>query len=152
VLASLFATPHSDDLVAGVNDDDCAVLRWNGAFLVLTTDYVNANPICLEFGLGDHATIGRLVVASNLADMLGTGATPKCLLLSVVMPRESETSTFLRLVSGAREEAARWHVPIVGGDTKLGKALAVCGTAVGAAPSEANLFLKFRVKPGEVIW
>lgn len=101
VLATLFATRHNrPDLVAGVNDDDCAVLRFARPLLVVTTDYVNANPISIEFGLGSVATIGRLAVAANLADLLGTGALPRCFLLSVVMPRDCETGTFRLLADG----------------------------------------------------
>lgn len=152
-LAMMFATRKSQpDLLAGVDDDDCAVLRWEHPFLVVTTDYVNANPIALEFGVGDQSTIGRLVVAANLADILGTGAVPVCLLLSVVMPRDADATEFQALVNGARAEAERWSVPIVGGDTKLGSALAVCGTAIGAADHEAGLFLKYRARPGDAIW
>lgn len=153
VLATLFATRHNTpDLVAGVNDDDCAVLRFAQPLLVVTTDYVNANPISIELDLGDVATIGRLAVAANLADLLGTGARPRCFLLSVVMPRDGEAGTFHLLAEGARAEAARWGVPIVGGDTKLGRAMAVCGVAIGEAASESELFLKHRARPGDDLW
>jgi thiamine-monophosphate kinase len=153
VLATLFATRHNTlGLVAGVNDDDCAVLPFGQRLLVLSTDYVNANPIAIEFGIGDRGTVGRLAVAANLADIRGTGAVPRCLLLAVVMPRDSDTAAFRLLVEGAKMEAERWGVPVVGGDTKLGHGMAVCGTAVGEAGSEEELFPKYRARPGDGLW
>ncbi|MBS0264126.1 MAG: thiamine-monophosphate kinase [Planctomycetes bacterium] len=139
-------------LLAGVNDDDCAVMQWDSGLLVATTDYVNSSPIAVELDIGDHATIGRLAVAASLADLLGSGAAPRALLLAVTMPRDSTAVDFQRLIVGANDEAQRWNIPIVGGDTKLGRATAVCSTALGYAPSERNLFLKFRAREGDILW
>lgn len=152
-LHSLLSSRHSDArVIADVNDDDCAVLPWGDSVMVVTTDYVNANPISLELGIGDLSTVGRLAVAANLSDLAGTGAAPKCLLLSVMMSRDATTKDFMQVIQGAREEAHKWDVPIVGGDSKLGKSNAVNATAIGTAPSADHLFLKFRARPGDQLW
>lgn len=152
-LSHIFSSRKNDKrVIAGVNDDDCAVLPWGDSVMVASTDFVNANPIPIEFGIGDLLTVGRLAIAANLSDLLGTGATPKCILLSVMMPRESLTSDFQRIISGAKSEAEKWDVPISGGDTKLGKSLVVGATAIGEAASVDHLFLKYRARPGDNIW
>jgi hypothetical protein len=45
-------------IVAGVNDDDCAVLKWNGRYMIATTDFLNANPMALELGVGGLWDLG----------------------------------------------------------------------------------------------
>ncbi len=152
-LATVLQTRHNcSSLIAGVNDDDCAVLQWGCELLVVTTDYVNSSPICIELGIGDLTVIGRLAIAANLSDLLGTGAIPRGMLIAIMMPRDSTTSDFIAIMDGARHEAERWGVPIVGGDTKLGKELSVCGTAIGHATAEDRLFLKHRARAGDGLW
>lgn len=139
-------------VVAGVNDDDCAVLKWNGHYLVATTDFLNANPIALELGVGDMWDLGRLVVASNLSDLCGSGALPIALLIGVTLPHTATVAEFKQLMRGVKFESDRHGVPVVGGDSKLGKCRALHGVAIGSAQSRRNLFLKNGAKPGDVLW
>lgn len=139
-------------IVAGIDDDDCAVLRWGQGLLVITTDYLNAHPIATELGLGSIKDLGRLNVLANLSDLCGSGADPRAFLSAVTMPRDSSVADFEELMSGVFDEASNWDVPVVGGDTKLGTSMAVLGVAVGAAESESHLFLKNRALPGDGIW
>ncbi len=151
-LATLWPRRIDDRIVAGVNDDDCAVLKWGGELLVVTTDYLNARPIALQLGLGTVADLGRLAVAANLSDLCGSGAEPRALLIAVMMKRESRAEDFRSLMLGVQAEARRWHVPVVGGDTKLGDCTAILGIALGAAPASINLFLKNSAKSGDGLW
>lgn len=152
-IAGIFAAGMpARHVLAGINDDDCAVLSWPEGILVITTDFLNARPIALELKIGDMRTLGRLVVAANLSDLCGSGATPKALLIGVTMPRDSSPHDFRRLMLGVKHEAGRWGVPVVGGDTKLGENLALLGVAIGSAASRENLFLKNAARPGDLIW
>ncbi|MEX0715161.1 MAG: AIR synthase related protein [Planctomycetaceae bacterium] len=135
-----------------MNDDDCAVIRFGDVLLVATTDFVNSHPISIELGIGSFHTVGRLAVAANLADLCGSGAAPKIFLAAVTMPRGTVEDDFITVMEGMREESRRWNVPIAGGDTKLGTALAIGGAAIGIAVSERNLFLKHRSRPGDLVW
>jgi thiamine-monophosphate kinase len=152
-LASLWpAIGRNPSIIAGVNDDDCAVLQWSDELLVVTTDYLNAHPIATELGIGTVADLGRLVVAANLSDLCGSGAEPRALLIGVTMEFGATETEFQCLMRGVREEAERWAVPVVGGDTKLGKSRAVLGVGIGSAPSTDNLFLKSRAGAGDLVW
>lgn len=152
-LASLWPTAQfAPTVLAGVNDDDCAVLQLGSELLVVTTDYLNAEPIATQLGIGTVADLGRLVVAANLSDLCGSGAEPRALLIAVMMERCSTESDFRDLMGGVRDEAKRWGVPVVGGDTKLGGSRAILGVAIGTAPSEAHLFLKNRCGAGDLLW
>lgn len=142
----------SNGIIAGINDDDCAVLRLKNSLLVITTDYINSCPISIELGIGNLRTLGRLVVASNLADLCSSGARPEALLAGITMPRGSTTEEFKQLMKGVKYESHKWDVPVIGGDTKLGGSLAVLGVGVGSAPSRKNLFLKNQAKAGDLLW
>ena len=152
-LASLWPTAElPEDIIAGVNADDCAVLRMTDHLLVLSTDYLNAWPIALELDIGTMTDLGRLVVAANLADLCGSGATPRALLVAVTMKRGTPERHFKEIMRGVRVEADRWDVSVVGGDTKLGDSTAILGVAVGTAESESQLFLKSGARPGDMVW
>jgi thiamine-monophosphate kinase len=139
-------------VVAGIDEDDCAIIRFGSELLVVTTDFVNANPIVIELGLGGLYELGRLLINASLSDLCGTGADPIALLTAVTLPRDSTRAEFLRLSEGIRDEALKYDVPVVGGDTKLGSCRALNATALGRAESEAHLFLKNRARAGQLLW
>lgn len=141
-----------DYIVAGINDDDCAVLRFGNQHLVITTDFLNSRPIATELGIGRLHDLGRLSVLANLADLCGSGAEPIAFLAATTMPRDASESDFKELCEGVFETTAKWNIPVIGGDTKLGTSLAVLGVAVGRAYSEKNLFLKNSALAGDQIW
>jgi len=120
-LASLWPSANrAPFIIAGVNDDDCSVLKWDDQLLVITTDYLNARPIAAQLGIGTPADIGRLVVGANLSDLCGSGAEPRALLVAAMMEDGATEEEFKNLMGGVREEAARWGLAVIGGDTKLG--------------------------------
>src|SRR6266540_2926574 len=84
-LAKLWSANSDSGVIAGVNQDDCAVLSFGDELLVATIDFLNANPIALQLGIGDLYDLGRLLIASNLSDLCGTGAIPKALLTAITM-------------------------------------------------------------------
>lgn len=99
-----------------------------------------------------HVGLGRLVVASNLSDLCGSGALPVALLVGVTLPHGTAAAEFKDLMRGVKFEADRHGVPVVGGDSKLGKSRALLAVAIGSAQSRKQLFLKNGAKPGDIIW
>ncbi|MBI4657255.1 MAG: thiamine-monophosphate kinase [Verrucomicrobia bacterium] len=127
-------------------------MKWDGRYLVATTDFLNANPIALELGIGSIWDLGRLVVASNLSDLCGSGALPVALLVGVTLPQGATRSEFKEFMRGVKFEADRHRVPVIGGDSKLGKSRALLAVAIGSAQSRRQLFLKNGARPDDVIW
>ncbi|MGC0318494.1 thiamine-phosphate kinase [Kitasatospora acidiphila] len=149
-LTELF--PATADVLAGIGADDCGIINTEAGCLVMTTDFINARPICLELGLADRRALGRLAVGHNLSDLCGSGATPTALLIGVMAERGASTEQMREVMEGVREAAGRWGVPVIGGDTKLGKAWTIYGVAIGRAPDQDALFIKSRATAGEDVW
>lgn len=141
------------NVLAGINDDDCAVIKIGREEIVVTIDYLNANPITIELGLGSYKELGRIMVASNLSDLCGSGAKPISFLVGAMFKKITATrSDFIQLMKGIKYELKKHNVPLVGGDTKLGNSDCFCGIAIGIKEKGAKLFLKNGAIPGDDIW
>jgi thiamine-monophosphate kinase len=141
------------ELMAGIGDDDCAVFDLGGRpILIITSDYVNAQPMILTLRIGSYFELGKYLVNCNLADLCGSGAEPVAILTSIMWNREEPESGFEQFMQGAKTAASAAGVAIVGGDTKLSSHAAYCAVAVGAAETRSNLFLKGRARAGDGVW
>lgn len=141
------------DLIAGIGDDDCAVLDLApGSILVVTTDYVNANPIMLTLAVGSYFELGQYLVNASLADLCGSGAIPVAVLTSIMWDKAKSEAEFEQLMQGAKAAATAASAAIVGGDTKLSSRAAYCATGIGMAETRSHLFLKARARPGDGVW
>jgi thiamine-monophosphate kinase len=152
-IASFWGRMFYGNIVAGVNDDDCAVIKVGKEQVVITTDYLNANPIAMEMGFGTYKDLGRLVVAANLSDLCGTGAKPIGFLSALTFKKgvvsESDVSSFFQ---GMKSELKKHKIPLIGGDTKLGNSNSFCGIAIGVKEKKTKLYFKNGAKPGDSIW
>lgn len=152
-LAKKWARNNYTNIIAGINDDDCAIIKLSDKeSLIITTDFLNANPISVELGICDTKDLGRLLVASNISDLCGTGAKPIAFLLGVTMAKNDSEEELTNFFEGVKIELDKLAIPLVGGDTKLGKARAFIGTAIGIANKERKLFQKNSAEPGDIIW
>jgi thiamine-monophosphate kinase len=147
------ALPEPHNLIAGIGDDDCAVIDLaEQGIIVATSDYVNANPIMVSLRAGSYFDIGRYLVNCNLADLCGSGAEPIAILTSIMWDRSRPESEFEQLMNGAKAAATSAGVAIIGGDTKLSSRAAYCATAIGTAKTASHLFLKSKAHPGDGVW
>jgi thiamine-monophosphate kinase len=145
--------PRGTQALTQVDDDDCAVLPiGDGRHLVLTTDYLNASPICVELGLGDYRDLGWLLVGNNLADLCGTGARPVGLMVALTMPRDASEHDFDLTMEGVSVACSQFGVEVLGGDTKLGPARALCATAIGICDGPDGMFLRSWARPGQDVF
>lgn len=152
-LKSIWQRKNFENVIAGIDDDDCAVLNLNEEQIVISTDYLNASPIALELGLGSYWDLGRLLVAANLSDLCGSGALPLGFLASIMMKKEeADEESFKQLMKGIIYELDRYNIPLIGGDSKLGKSLTLCGTILGKKEKDSNLFFKNKAKIKDHIW
>jgi thiamine-monophosphate kinase len=143
---------RSRSIIAGINEDDCAVLRLGNRLVILSTDYLNARPIAVELGIGTERDLGRLLVDANVSDLCGSGARPEALLIAITLTYNSSANEFREIMLGVRDETSRLDITVVGGDTKLGVARSLLAVAVGSAEEEDQLFLRRNAKKGDELW
>lgn len=149
-LSSVFRT-RSREVLAGVGEDDCGVLKLGTATVVISADFLNATPIAEQLGIADERVLGRLAVAATLSDLLGSGAIPKALIVGVTVPHGYPENQFRQLMRGVHLEATKWNVSVIGGDTKLGASRALLTCGLGTVRSSRELFISSKARVGDVI-
>jgi thiamine-monophosphate kinase len=151
-LSKLTGKKLNPEIIAGINDDDCAVLRISQREIVITTDYLNAKPIALELGFGSYWDLGRILVGANISDLCGTGALPIAFMASIMVEQGPDAATkFKSIMEGIHFQLQKYKIPLIGGDSKLGRD-AFCGIAIGVKEKGTKLFLKNAASPGDSIW
>lgn len=105
-------------------------------------------PVALTRGWCDHKVWGRLAVVANISDLLASGASPRALMLSLVVPREYDSQAVADIVAGCQESCEQHGVAFVGGDTKEGTAVQVVGAAIGTVDKSFYLGRK-SASPGD---
>ena len=99
----------------GLIDDAAALTPPPGYDLVLTTDGVIAG---VHFFHDDPpAMVSRKVLRMNLSDLAAKGAKPLGFLLSVALPTGFGEAWLGAFAEGLAEDAARYGIPLYGGDT-----------------------------------
>ncbi len=104
-----------EGVVVGIGDD-VAVLRTDGTRYILATCDIQVETVHF---LRDRITprqLGQKVVAINVSDIAAMGGLPRYLLVSLVLPKETEVAFVDGLYEGMQEECARWGAEIVGGN------------------------------------
>jgi thiamine-monophosphate kinase len=102
-------------VIVGIGDD-VAVLRTDGTRHILATCDIQVEGVHF---LRSHITprqLGRKVVAINVSDIAAMGGLPRYLLVSLVLPKDTEVAFVDGLYEGMQAECARWGAEIVGGN------------------------------------
>ncbi|MGQ9583112.1 MAG: thiamine-phosphate kinase [Thermoplasmatota archaeon] len=127
--------------------DDCAVIEWGNGYLLATSDVVTPRT---HVPAGGPTVWGWHAAAVNLSDIAAKGGEPLGLLVSLLIPPDTEERVVLGLMRGARDCCARHGTRVLGGDTKEGVELAISGTALGRVPRE-ELMPRGGARPGDIL-
>jgi hydrogenase expression/formation protein HypE len=123
---------------------DCAVLDYGDRFLVLKTD-----PITFV-----SEEIGWYLVQINANDIATTGAVPKWLLVTALLPEGATTPELVEKLSDQLYQACRSHqISLIGGHTEITHGLdrpLLIGTLIGEV-SPQNLITPKGALPGDSI-
>ncbi len=106
--------PPGEGVVVGIGDD-VAVLRSSDRYILATCDIQVEGVHFLKDKITPYQ-LGRKVVAINVSDIAAMGGIPRYLLVSLVLPKETEVEFVDGLYEGMREECSRWGAEIVGGN------------------------------------
>ena len=131
--------------------DDAAVLTPAlGRDLVLTHDMLAEDVHFL--GHDPPGDVAHKLLAVNLSDLAAMGARPVAALLGLGLSAAQDDAWLEAFVSGLHATAARFALPLVGGDTIMGLDRAVLGlTAIGDVEPGAAL-ARAGAQPGDRLW
>lgn len=108
-------------------------------------------PVAVLRGVGDYDIWGKLAVVANVSDLLASGAVPKALMLSMVLPREFSEKSARDIVFGC-EAACRSHgIAFLGGDTKEGLTAQIVAAAFGTVAKHRSIN-RAKAAPGDSLF
>jgi thiamine-monophosphate kinase len=143
---------RSPGALLGIGDDAALLALPEGRRLLVTTDML-LEGVHFQRRWGCPRELGRKALAVNLSDIAAMGGSPLYALLGMGIPPDGPTLEELQaLLGGMEEEADRYAVTLVGGDTcgsQSGLVLSV--TLLGVSPDGAAL-LRSGARPGDGLW
>ena len=129
LVASVFQTHNSDDILLGIGDD-AAVVRGSSQ-QVITTD-VAVEDVHFDKRWSNAFDIGRKVTAANIADILAMGATPQYLVVALSLVGDEGLDRVRELAEGIKHEADKTGARVIGGDIARADAISIAMTAIGS--------------------
>jgi len=147
VIRTLFA-PLAGDGARGLVDD-VAVLEATSA-LVVTTDAIVEG---VHFLPGDPIeTVAMKALRANVSDLIGKGAKPVSVLLTLVWPRTRDAAEIKQFADGLGRDLRDFGMTLLGGDTTSTPGpLTISITAFGAPLSE-RVPSRADAKAGDDVW
>jgi len=133
-LIARYFKPIATDPGAFSLDDDAAVLKAQGADIVVTTDAIVEG---VHFLPGDPAdSIARKALRVNLSDLAAKGAEPAGFVLTLAL-RAADDAWLKPFAAALGEDAKAFGCPLLGGDTvSTPGPLTVSVTAFGRVPAD----------------
>ncbi len=127
--------------------DDTAYIPWGKDYLLATTD---ATTIRTHYPWHSPEAWGWYVAAVNLSDIACKGGRPLGVLLSLLLPRETDVAIVAGIMKGAKRCCARYGTKVAGGDTKEGAEICLIGSAFGRVP-KAEFMPRKGARPGDIL-
>jgi len=127
-------------LIQGIGDD-VAVIEVGTKVLLVTTDIL-IEGIHFDLSWMDPYPLGRKSLAVNLSDIASMGGIPKYFLVSIGLPKNLPVSFISSFYLGLKQEANRFRVELIGGDTSLSQKMIVNICLLGEGGKRNLLFRK----------
>ena len=138
-------------VTTGIGDDAAVIEPARGTLDVVTTDTL-VEGIHFERSFVSAADLGHKTLAVNLSDLAAMGATPRCVVLSLVLPATMAAADLDMLVDGMLTLAGRHQVALVGGNITRSSGPLVLGmTAIGAL-RRRHVLTRTGGRPGDELW
>jgi len=127
-------------LIQGIGDD-VAVIEMGTKVLLVTTDML-IEDIHFDLSWTNPYPLGRKSLAVNLSDIASMGGIPKYYLISIGLPKNLPISFISSFYRGLKQEAKRFQVQLIGGDTSLSKKIIINICLLGEGEKRNLLFRK----------
>lgn len=141
--------PSHPGLMKGIGDD-VAVIEMGKKALLVTTDIL-IEDIHFERSWTDPYRLGKKVLAVNLSDIASTGGVPRYFLISIGLPKTLPFSFVSLFYRGLKEEAKRFQVDLIGGDTSLSQKIIINICLIGEG-NKQNLLFRTGAKIGDDLY
>jgi thiamine-monophosphate kinase len=141
----------SPSVPLGIGDDAAALLPTPGTLTLVTSDML-LEGVHFDLAFCDPQSLGRKALAVNLSDLAAMGARPRHFLLGLALPRDISLSFLDGFMAGIMEQAERFGVTLVGGDTCASKkGVAISITALGEQRPE-RIVKRSGAQAGDLIY
>ena len=127
-------------LIQGIGDD-VAVIEMGTKVLLVTTDIL-IEGIHFDLSWMDPYPLGKKSLAVNLSDIASMGGIPKYFLVSIGLPKSLPISFIASFYRGLKQEAKRFRVELIGGDTSLSQKIIINICLLGEGGKRNLLFRK----------
>jgi thiamine-monophosphate kinase len=127
-------------LIQGIGDD-VAVIEMGTKVLLVTTDIL-IEGIHFDLSWTNPYPLGRKSLAVNLSDIASMGGIPKYYLISIGLPKNLSISFISSFYRGLKQEAKRFQVQLIGGDTSLSHKIIINICLLGEGEKRNLLFRK----------
>ncbi|MBI2828490.1 MAG: thiamine-phosphate kinase [Acidobacteria bacterium] len=138
-------------VVVGPGDDAAVIEPERGTLEVLTTD-VQVEGVHFDRRFVPPDAIGHRALAVNLSDLAAMGATPRAVLLSLVLPDALDVTIVDGMLDGLLSLAAAHNVVVVGGNISRSPGpMMVDVTAIGAVRPR-RVLTRGGARPGDGVY
>jgi thiamine-monophosphate kinase len=133
-----WTTSTDPALLQGIGDD-VAVIEMRNKILLVTTDIL-IEGIHFNRSWIDSYRLGKKALIINLSDIAAMGGIPKYFLISLGVPKNLSLPFVSSFYRGLKEEAKRFHIDLIGGDTSLSPKIVVNICLIGEGKKGDLLF------------
>ncbi|MDA1184073.1 MAG: thiamine-phosphate kinase [Acidobacteria bacterium] len=138
-------------VVVGPGDDAAVIAPERGALDVLTTDAL-VDGVHFDRRFVPPDAIGHRALAVNLSDLAAMGASPRAVLLSLVLPDALDVAVVDGLLDGLLALAATHGVAVVGGNiSRTPGPMMIDITAIGSVKPR-RVMTRSGARPGDAVY
>ena len=145
ILADVANAKDSNNIGPG---DDAAAIDLGVLYLVASTDTITQSGHVLP-GMTDWQ-IGWMAAAVNYSDIAAMGAHPIGILISMGLPRDTESERLDAIIQGVMDCSESVGAELLGGDTKEACELTLAGTSLGTV-GKRSILLRKGARPGDLV-
>ena len=139
-----------DESVVVGSGDDTAVIKWNGNKHLLFTCDMLLQDVHFKKSTNPRL-IGQKALAVNISDIAAMGGVPRHAVVSLGIPKRTDTGFIDRMFSGMKSLADSYGVNITGGDVNSSDKLIIDTTLLGEV-EKRNLVTRSGARAGILLW
>jgi thiamine-monophosphate kinase len=143
---------RSPGTVLGIGDDAAVLAPEGDAELLVTTDML-LEGVHFQRRWGRPRELGRKALAVNVSDIAAMGGHPRHALLGIAIPPDGPSLAEVEaMLAGLEEEAERFGVTLVGGDTCGSRSGLVLAVTLLGRVAAGRALRRSGAKPGDSLW